>query len=88
MADVKPPSPETIGRVLTVARLGFEKTPLLLGCARPIGDHKAQTDNFAIRGGANGIAYVSQEGVDFARKSGLSPVFMDICCSLAFLKLT
>ncbi|MHA1576896.1 MAG: radical SAM protein, partial [Candidatus Thorarchaeota archaeon] len=76
MADVDPPSPETIGRVLTIARLGFEKTPLLLGCARPIGDHKMHTDNYAIRGGANGIAYVSQEGVDFAQKRGLSPVFM------------
>ncbi|MHA1881841.1 MAG: radical SAM protein [Candidatus Thorarchaeota archaeon] len=87
MAEVPPPSPEIIGRVLTVARLGMEKTPLLLGCARPIGEHKILTDKFAIQAGANGIAYISQEGVGFARELGLSPVFMDICCSLAFLRL-
>lgn len=87
MAQVSPPSPEIIGRVLTVARLGMEKTPLLLGCARPIGEHKILTDKFAIRAGTNGIAYISQEGVDLAREMKLSPVFMDICCSLAFLRL-
>ncbi|TFG32772.1 radical SAM protein [Candidatus Thorarchaeota archaeon] len=87
MEDVIPPSPETIGRIMSVARLGFPDIPLLLGCARPMGQHKIETDKYAIRSGANGIALISQEGVDFARKQGLEPTFEDVCCSLAFQTL-
>ncbi|MBD3405853.1 MAG: radical SAM protein [Candidatus Lokiarchaeota archaeon] len=84
MANVTPPSPSVTGRILTIARLGFPKTPLLLGCARPIGHHKVKSDRYAIRAGVNGIAYISQEGVDFAREVGLKPNFKDICCSLSY----
>jgi uncharacterized radical SAM superfamily protein len=84
MENVIPPSPETVGRIMTIARLGFEKTPLLLGCARPIGDHKIESDRYAIQSGINGVAYISQEGIDFAYQMGLNPVFRDVCCSLAF----
>lgn len=83
MQDVTPPSPKDIGRIITIARLGFGSIPLLLGCARPIGAHKIATDRFAVSCGVNGIAMVSQEGVDFARASGLNPIFSDVCCSLA-----
>jgi uncharacterized radical SAM superfamily protein len=85
MEHSNPPAPETIGKVLTVARLSMEKIPILLGCARPIGAHKVQTDRYAILSGVNGIAYVSQEGVIVAKDMNLRPVFRDICCSLAFL---
>jgi uncharacterized radical SAM superfamily protein len=87
MDGVKPPSPEDIGRIMTVARLGMKEVPLLLGCARPMGDHKIETDRYAILSGANGIALISQEGVDFARENGLEPVFRDVCCSLAYKTL-
>ena len=84
MESVSPPSPESIGRVLTIARLGFPDIPILLGCARPMGQHKIDTDKYAIRSGTNGIALISQEGVDFARAQELNPVFEDVCCSLAY----
>ena len=84
MEDADPPTPEEIGRIVTVARLGMKEVPLLLGCARPMGRHKIETDKFAILSGANGIALISQEGVDFARENGLEPVFLDVCCSLAY----
>jgi uncharacterized radical SAM superfamily protein len=84
MENVAPPTPEEIGRVMTVARLGMKEVPILLGCARPIGKHKIETDRFAVLSGANGIALISQEGVDFARENGLNPVFLDVCCSLAY----
>ncbi len=84
MASASPPSAESIGRVLTVARLAMKETPLLLGCARPIGQHKIDTDSYALRSGVNGIAYISQEGVNYAKTLGLNPVFRDICCSLAY----
>jgi uncharacterized radical SAM superfamily protein len=87
MENVTPPSPETIGRIMTIARLGFPDIPLLLGCARPMGQHKIDTDMYAIRSGVNGIALISQDGVDFARERGLEPSFEDVCCSLAFQTL-
>ncbi len=84
MAHVNPPAPVDIARVLTIARLGMPDIPLLLGCARPMGPHKIETDKFAIRSGVNGIALISQEGVDFGRDLGLIPRFADVCCSLAY----
>lgn len=84
MESINPPAPEAIGRVITVARHAMEKTPILLGCARPMGQHKVDSDKYAVMSGANGIAYISQAGVDFAKERGLEPVFSDICCSLAY----
>lgn len=87
MENVTPPTPESIGRVMTAARLGFQDIPIMLGCARPMGQHKIDTDKYAIRSGTNGIALISQEGVDFARGLDLEPVFEDVCCSLAYRAL-
>ncbi|MFW9798405.1 MAG: radical SAM protein [Candidatus Thorarchaeota archaeon] len=87
MGGVNPPSPEDIGRVMTVARLGMKEVPLLLGCARPMGEHKIETDKYAILSGVNGIALISQEGVDLAKEEGLEPEFLDVCCSLAYKTL-
>ena len=87
MEGVTPPKPEDIGRIMTVARLGMKEVPILLGCARPMGDHKIETDRFAILSGVNGIALISQEGVDQAREVGLKPIFLDVCCSLAYKTL-
>ncbi len=84
MEGVNPPSPENIGRITTIARLGMKNIPLLLGCARPMGQHKIDTDSYALKSGTNGVALISQEGVDLARKMGLEPIFLDICCSLAY----
>jgi uncharacterized radical SAM superfamily protein len=87
MESVSPPTPEDIGRIMTVARLGMKEVPLLLGCARPMGNHKVETDKYAILSGGNGIALISQEGVDLAKENGLEPVFLDVCCSLAYKTL-
>ncbi|MFW9792693.1 MAG: radical SAM protein [Candidatus Thorarchaeota archaeon] len=84
MEGVNPPPPEDIGRIMTIARLGMRDIPLLLGCARPMGQHKIDTDMFSIKSGTNGVALISQEGVDLARNMGLKPVFLDVCCSLAY----
>ncbi len=87
MEGVDPPTPEDIGRIMTVARLGMKEVPILLGCARPMGDHKIETDRYAILSGVNGIALISQEGVNFAQEIGLEPTFLDVCCSLAYKTL-
>jgi uncharacterized radical SAM superfamily protein len=84
MQHVTPPSPDVIGRIMTTARLGFRNIPVLLGCARPMGQHKIDTDLFAVKSGMNGVALISQEGVNYARQLGLTPIFEDVCCSLAY----
>ncbi|MGQ4910931.1 MAG: radical SAM protein [Candidatus Thorarchaeota archaeon] len=84
MEGIAPPSPEDIGRVMTIARLGFADIPVLLGCARPMGSHKIMTDKYGVLSGMNGIAMISQEGVEFAKEKGLRPLFADVCCSLAY----
>ena len=58
--------------------------PIILGCARPRGEHKARTDVLAIKAGVNGIAYPSEKGYDHARERGLGIRFSDECCSLLF----
>ena len=82
MDQVVPPSPLEIARVILAARLLMPTTPLLLGCARPRGMHKIETDILAIKAGVNGIAYPSEEVCSLTREMGLNFDFHQQCCSL------
>lgn len=82
MDKTVPPSPLEIARVILALRLLMPDTPLLLGCARPRGQHKVETDILAIKAGVNGIAYPSEEVCDFSRELGLGFEFYQQCCSL------
>ncbi|MHA1268963.1 MAG: radical SAM protein [Candidatus Helarchaeota archaeon] len=84
MSLTNPASPDKLARYFTLARFMFPNIPILLGCARPKGDHKVKTDILAIQSGINGIAYPSQEAVDFALENGFSIQFSNLCCSLIF----
>ncbi|HJX23989.1 MAG TPA: radical SAM protein [Candidatus Bathyarchaeia archaeon] len=81
---VNPPTPSEISRVLLAARLAFPDKPLMLGCARSNGDARAAVDILAIKAGVNGIAFPSEEGYDYAVRSGLKPIFSEECCSLVY----
>lgn len=87
MEYITPPSPLEVARVILASRLLMPQTPLLLGCARPRGAHKVETDVLAIKAGVNGIAYPSEEAYRFARKLGLSIKFHEKCCSLLWQDL-
>jgi uncharacterized radical SAM superfamily protein len=54
----------------------------MLGCARPKGYHKEETDILAIRAGINGIAYITVAGVEEAQSLGLKLIHKELCCSL------
>lgn len=82
MEHVSPPRPLDVARVVLASRLVMPKVPLLLGCARPRGQHKVRTDILAIKAGVNGVAYPSEEACEFAEKLGLSTKFHEKCCSL------
>jgi uncharacterized radical SAM superfamily protein len=82
MQDVTPASPMDIARVILATRLVIPEKPLILGCARPLGAHRRQTDRLAIDAGVNGIAYPSDEGYEYAEEKGFKLSFADQCCSL------
>lgn len=82
MEHTTPPSSTEIARVVLAARLLMPTTPLLLGCARPRGMNKIETDILAIKAGVNGIAYPSEEVCNLTQEMGLSFDFHQQCCSL------
>jgi uncharacterized radical SAM superfamily protein len=81
MATVKPPRPLDIAKVVTVARLMFPRTPLVLGCMRPKGKHRARTDVLTIKAGVDAIAFPTEEAIRFAEREGYETSFSSLCCS-------
>ncbi len=82
LADASPPAPEEAARVMAVARLLNPDTPLALGCARPVGPHKATLERLAVDAGVNALAYPLDKTVDYAQERGLAVHFHERCCSL------
>ena len=81
MAEVKPPQPTDIARVTATARVMFPKTPLVLGCMRPKGKHRAETDILALKAGANAIAFPTEEAIKYAENQGYELSFSPHCCA-------
>lgn len=84
MAHSKVCTPEEIRDVIIYARKKLPDTPLLLGCARPGGEHQIKTDCYAIEAGVDGIAYPAQEAVQLAKSGGSEVSWSEVCCSLIF----
>jgi uncharacterized radical SAM superfamily protein len=81
MAKTKPPKPADIAKVTATARMMFPQTPLVLGCMRPKGRHRTETDILAIKAGVNAIAFPAEEAIDYAERQGYETVFSSLCCS-------
>ncbi|MEM1658121.1 MAG: radical SAM protein [Candidatus Jordarchaeales archaeon] len=84
MEKTPPPPLRDVLRVVVAARMAKPKTPLLLGCARPRGRYGGALDVLGVKAGVNGIAYPSEAAYRLSVKRGLSVVFHDECCSLAW----
>jgi uncharacterized radical SAM superfamily protein len=84
MEKITPPSPTDISRVILASRFLMPKKKIVLGCIRPGGKHKSETDILAIKAGVNGIAYPSEEGYNYAKNIGLDIRFSEECCSLIY----
>jgi len=82
MAGVRPPDPETLGEFFAQARKMFPRTPVVLGCERPLGRHRQQTDKLAVTLGLDGIAFPSEQALDLAREEGLEIRTSPECCAL------
>jgi hypothetical protein len=59
----------------------FPETPLVLGCMRPKGKHRIETDTYAIKAGVNAIAFPAEEAIKFAQNQGHNISFSSFCCS-------
>ena len=59
-------------------------TPVMLGCARPLGALKVEIDRLAVDAGLNGIAYPAEGIVAYARDRGLEPTFVNACCGVTW----
>jgi uncharacterized radical SAM superfamily protein len=85
MAKVRPPQPTDIAKVTATARLMFPETPLVLGCVRPKGKHRAETDILALNAGADGIAFPSEEAIEYAKQHGYTTSFSSHCCAQIYV---
>jgi len=80
MAQTSPPQPLDIARVAASARVMFPSVPLLLGCMRPKGKHRAQTDVYALQAGVDGVAFPNVEAIEYAKKRCMV-VYSSYCCA-------
>ena len=83
MEAIEPPSPGQMGEIFIYARGRIPDSPIMLGCERPGGEHKLQTDELALRAGLNGIAYPAEGTIGLAERLGLKPQLSEYCCALA-----
>lgn len=81
MEKIKPPKPYEIIKIIAAARVMFPQTPLVLGCMRPKGKHRVETDHLAIKAGVDAIAFPTEDAIRFAQHEGYEIFFSSLCCS-------
>jgi uncharacterized radical SAM superfamily protein len=79
------PKPLDIAKVASVARLMFPSIPLILGCMRPKGAVRSETDVLALKAGVDAVAFPSEEAIKFAENQGHSVFFSSYCCARMYL---
>ena len=84
MADLPPPAPIEVARLIAQARLMMPETPISLGCERPRNQDGTLLERLAIRAGVTRMAVWSDEAIEEARALGLQPRFQKTCCSVDF----
>ena len=85
MAKTPPPKPVDIAKVASVARLMFPETPLILGCMRPKGAIRSETDVLALKAGVDAVAFPSEEAVKYAESKGCTISFSSYCCAQMYV---
>jgi uncharacterized radical SAM superfamily protein len=88
MEKTQPPKPADIAKVVATARLIFPEVPLVLGCMRPKGSVRAQTDVLALKAGADGVAFPAETAMEYASMRGFEACFSRCCCAQIFRDLT
>ena len=88
MANIPPPNPFDIAKVVSMARKMFPSKPLALGCMRPKGKSRSQIDILALKAGIDGIAFPSEEAIEYAKNNGFRTFFSSSCCAQMYLDVT
>jgi uncharacterized radical SAM superfamily protein len=81
-AGIDAPAPAAVAGLMAEARLALPETPLLLGCARPLGPPGREIERLAVKAGLNGVAFPDDFTIRLARSMGLEPAFAAQCCAL------
>ena len=81
MESVPPPIPDTIAKMVAVARLMFPRASIALGCVRPQ-DGRSEAEGLTIMAGVDRITLPSPRTIGISEKMGLHPLHMDACCAL------
>jgi len=80
MEGVKPPSLRDVQNFFTEAKRRLSQTPVILGCARPMGQYKQEVDRLAVEAGLDGIAFPAEGIVSYAMNRGREVSFIESCC--------
>ena len=81
MEKTSPAKAEDIAKVAATARLMFPETPLILGCMRPKGAVRGETDVLTLKAGVDAVAFPSEEAVKYAEGRGWKTSFSSFCCA-------
>jgi uncharacterized radical SAM superfamily protein len=85
MEKSPPPNPADIAKVAAVARQMFPETPLVLGCMRPKGKSRGETDVLALKAGVDGVAFPSEAAIEYVKSKGFKTAFSSHCCAQMYL---
>ena len=85
MAEVAPPKPADIAKVAMLARFMFPEIPLVLGCMRPKGKSRSETDVLALKAGVDAIAFPSEAAVEYSKSKGYKTAFSSYCCAQIYI---
>lgn len=77
----QPPPLSEVGLIFQRAREMMPDSPILLGCAKPMGKYKALLEAMALEKGLDGIAFPSTKTLQLAQNMGLKPRISPMCCS-------
>lgn len=87
LANTTPPRPLDVAKVVATARLMFPRVPVVLGCMRPKGKHREETDILALKAGADAIAFPTESAIRFAEDNGYPTAFSSMCCSQVYMDI-
>jgi hypothetical protein len=82
LAGCLPPAPEEFGAFFARARRCFPRTPVVLGCERPLGRHRRETERLALEAGLDGMAFPLEKTLAQAAALNLKTGFLENCCAL------
>ncbi len=81
-AGLSPPSPGDFEKVAVKARLSFPAAQLSLGCMRPRGTQRLETELAALRAGFDRIELPAERTIGAARAMGLRVRKLPACCAV------